>query len=91
MKKLLFLFALLLSAPLVKAQTDAINGFCTQGGQSALVSGLPSTNKQLAIIPKCTVTVFLTGTTTKALIFTDKANTPCKGWRRRRGRRSLYG
>ena len=64
-----------LAAPL-SAQTAAFNGFCQQGGVSANVSGLPSTNKLNGVIPSCTVTVFLTGTTTKATIFKDSSHTP---------------
>lgn len=38
-----------------------LSGFCTQGGTSAKVSGLPSTNFQQGIIPSCTVTVYVHG------------------------------
>lgn len=56
-------------------QTDALNGFCSQGGVSAAVQGLNSTNKLAGIIPSCQVTVFLTGTTTKAALFKDAIGT----------------
>jgi hypothetical protein len=58
------------------AQTAAINGFCYQGGQSAVTQGLGSTNKQQGIVPSCTVSVFLAGTTTLATIYKDGVNTP---------------
>lgn len=58
------------------AQTDAINGMCTQGGVSAVVQGLNSTNKLQGVIPACQVTVFLTGSTIKATIFKDPSGTP---------------
>ena len=60
------------------AQNNAFNGFCvTQGGKSAVVSGLSSSNKLDGIIPSCTVQVFLTGTTTPVpSIFKDALGTP---------------
>lgn len=58
------------------AQTAAIQNHCTQGGVQANVSGLPSTNYLNGIIPSCTVTVYLTGTQTKATIYADGNNTP---------------
>ena len=70
------LLGLSLLATAAGAQTAAINGFCTQGGQSALVQGLNSTNKLQGIVPSCTVSVFLTGTTTPATIFADSLSTP---------------
>ena len=39
---------------------------CQQAGVKALTSGLPSTNYLQGVIPYCTVTVYLTGTTTVA-------------------------
>ena len=58
------------------AQTAAVQNHCTQGGVQANVSGLPSTNYLNGIIPSCTVTVYLTGTQTKATIYADGSNTP---------------
>ncbi len=63
MKKIVWLFPLLLAAPLF-AQTDAFSGYCNRGGQSVSVSGLNSTNKFQNVIPHCTVSVYFTGTTT---------------------------
>jgi hypothetical protein len=40
------------------------------------VSGLPSTNFQLGVIPSCTITVYLHGTTNLATIYADQSNTP---------------
>lgn len=57
------------------AQTDAFQGFCNRGAQSVSVSGLTSTNKFQNVIPHCSVTVYLTGTTTKATIYADAINT----------------
>ena len=57
-------------------QTDAFNGLCSQGGVSAAVSGINSTNKLSGIVPSCTVTVYLTGTVTKATIYSNAISTP---------------
>lgn len=73
--RVLFILAILCSLPAF-AQTAAIQGFCNLGGAQASTSGLKSTNYQQGIIPSCTVTVYLTGTTTKATIYADGSNTP---------------
>lgn len=75
MKKAVWLFPFLFAASLF-AQNDAIQGYCDRGGTHALVSGLPATNWQLGNIPACTVTVYLTGTTTKATLYADSLGTP---------------
>ncbi|MDE2101607.1 MAG: hypothetical protein KGL39_30455 [Patescibacteria group bacterium] len=75
MKRFWILAALCLTVPAM-AQTGAINGFCTQGGVSAVTSGMNSTNKVQGIVPSCTVTVFQAGTTNKATIYADASNTP---------------
>jgi hypothetical protein len=75
MKRILFLLALL-SPIAAHAQTAAWNGSCDQEATSAVTSGLPSTNKLQGIVPYCTVTVYLTGTLTKATIYKDVINTP---------------
>ena len=74
MKKLLLIAALLFPLHCL-AQTDAIQGACTQEGVSALTSGLPSTNRLTGIIPFCTVTVYFTRTTTKAPIYSAATGT----------------
>jgi hypothetical protein len=76
MKKwlLLTLLAMVGVVPL-SAQIDAIQGHCTLGGTKALVSGLPSSNYQQGIVPGCTVSVYLTGTTTLATIFSNPSGT----------------
>jgi hypothetical protein len=58
------------------AQNSALTGYCTQGATAALVSGLKSTNQLQGVIPKCTVTVFQTGTSTKATIYSNSTRTP---------------
>lgn len=56
--------------------TGAIQGHCYLGGQQVLLSGMQSTNYQQGIVPACTVTVYLTGTQTKATIYADGSGTP---------------
>ena len=68
------LFAVLASLPAL-GQTAAFNGNCTEGGIPSLTSGLPSSNRLLGVIPHCTVSVYLTGTTTLATIYSDANNT----------------
>lgn len=67
---------LALSGASAHSQTSAFNGVCFQGGVSAVTSGWSSANKLNGIIPSCTVSVYLTGTTTLATIYKDATNTP---------------
>ena len=53
----------------------AAQGSCTVGGQTVSVAGLQSTNYVQASYPSCTVTVYLTGTTTPATIFSSNTGT----------------
>ena len=70
------LFLLLYSA-LARAQSPlTISGFCINGAKPAITSGMPSSNYNQNLIPKCTVQVFLHGTTTPAVIFKDAIGTP---------------
>lgn len=67
-----WIFLGLLLLPLAgMAQNGAINGFCNLGGKAATVSGLNSSNYLQGDIPSCIVTVYLTGTTNKATLFTN--------------------
>lgn len=70
MKRFLLAISLLCAVP-VLAQNGAINLYCVQGATNAVTSNLPSSNKLQGVIPKCTVTVYYTGTGSKAPIFTD--------------------
>ena len=66
MKKWL-IAGLLFAAPALKAQTAALPVYdCIQHATQATVSALKSTNYQQGIIKSCTVTLYLTGTTTIA-------------------------
>ena len=75
MRRILLFLACLLALP-AAAQTAAFNGLCFDGGRSAVTQGSSSTNKLLGIIPSCTVTVYLTGTTTLATVYKDAIGTP---------------
>src|ERR1035437_3438924 len=76
MRRFVFLWALLLSAIAASAQTSTVNGFCTLGGTKAATQGMNSTNSLQGIIPSCTITVYVTGTTTRATIYSDVLHTP---------------
>ena len=58
----------MLSPLCVYAQTGVVQGHCYLGGKQASTSGSLSSNYMNGIIPACTVTVYLTGTTNKATI-----------------------
>lgn len=76
MKKLIgLLFILGLGVGAATAQNSALNGFCEVGGQKVLTSGSSSSTIVQASYPKCLVSVFLTGTTTLATIFSDNGIT----------------
>ena len=71
---LLTILALVGAIPLY-SQTDALQGHCTLGGTKSITSGLNSTNYNQGVIPGCTVTVYLTGTTTLATIYSNSTGT----------------
>jgi lysophospholipase L1-like esterase len=74
---LLFLFAMpILFSVAAVAQIGAITGYCNLGASHAKTSGLQSSNYLQGIVPSCTVTVYLTGTTTLATIYADSSSTP---------------
>jgi len=65
MKKWLLILPILFSGTAF-AQIAAITNYCVLGGTQTVTSGLQSSNYQQGIIPSCKVTVYLTGTTTRA-------------------------
>lgn len=75
MKRFLWLLLMAGLATPAFSQTHAFNGMCEQGGVSAAVSGLNSTNKLDGIIPSCTVSVYFSGTTTLAPIYAASTGT----------------
>lgn len=76
MKLALAILAVLFLVPHSHAQVGAFTNYCSQGASQATTSGLKSTNYQLGAIPSCAVTVYLTGTTTKATIYSNSSSTP---------------
>lgn len=72
MRKLVWLVSLLALGLVVgtaSAQNAAFTNYCVLGAKQANVSGLQSLNFLQGVIPKCSVTVYLTGTTNKATIY----------------------
>ena len=61
------------------AQTGALSGYCILGAKQAITSGLNSSNYLLGVIPSCTVTVYLTGTTTLATIYFSQGGSAYTG------------
>jgi hypothetical protein len=76
MRKAYLSIALFFVSLTAYGQTVPYHGVCTQGATSAVVQGLQSTNKLLSTFPSCTVTVYLTGTSTLATLYSDANNTP---------------
>lgn len=72
----LILTLLLLAPASVFAQTAAIQGYCDKGGTKTVTQGLNSTNYAQGDNPHCQITVYLTGTQTKATLTADKDGTP---------------
>jgi len=73
MKKFIQLALLFILPAAAMAQTAAYpNGICSAGANLTVTQGLNSTNQHLGVFPGCTVTVYLTGTTTLATIFLDQ-------------------
>lgn len=75
MKIFSLILGILLSVPAI-AQTGTVNGWCEQGNVPAKVQGLNSSNMLQGSYPKCTVSVYLTGTVTKATIYSNGNSTP---------------
>lgn len=50
-------------------------GFCERGGNVVVTSGVTSATKVQQSFPGCTVTVYLTGTTTLAALYSDNSGT----------------
>lgn len=68
-----------LRASTVSAQTPAYSvadGWCEQGNKTVATGAVSSTTKVQASYPKCTVTVYDTGTTNLSTIYSDSSGTP---------------
>lgn len=74
MKKLLL--AILFFSASALAQNSPIAGWCMNGNQPVVTSGIVSTTKVMRSYPSCTVTVYLHGTGTLATIFSNATGTP---------------
>jgi hypothetical protein len=74
----LFLAMTMFITRFAHAQTYAVIpvNFCYQAGVQAQISGLQSNNFMQGVVPSCTVTVYLTGTTTLANIYSNGTGTP---------------
>lgn len=72
--KLWFLIAFLFSSPLL-AQYGAVNGYCNTGATHAITQGLNSLNFLQGEVPSCTVTVYQTGTSNLATIYSNSTGT----------------
>lgn len=75
MKKLIIAFGFLLAVLPVAAQNGAVSRFCDNGAKQASTSGLQSSNYLQGEIPQCTVTIYLTGSTTLAPIYNSNTGT----------------
>lgn len=74
--KIIMVFFLLMFSRFIYAQTGVLPVYsCENPGVKAVTSGSSSSNFLQGIIPTCTVTVYLTGTTTLAAIYKDSNNT----------------
>jgi hypothetical protein len=73
-RTLLAIFALSLLSPLALAE-QRLQGFCEVGGQKVVNQGVNSTTLVQVSYPSCTVTVYQTGTVTKATLHSDNSGT----------------
>lgn len=76
MRRWLAIVLFALGGACAHSQTGAIQGHSFLGGTQAKTQGLASSNYLDGIVPTATITVYLTGTTTKATIFADTSGTP---------------
>lgn len=60
----------------VRAAQEKLQGWCQYGGQTVTVSSVSSSDTWQASYPSCTVTVYDTGTTDLATIYSDEGITP---------------
>lgn len=75
--KRLALVCLLLACTIASATSrQKLQGYCQNGGTHDLIGGLLSANYFMQNFPSCTVTVYATGTTNLATIYSDNSGTP---------------
>lgn len=73
---LVVLLCVLVSTAPIAAARSLFQGYAERGGLPVLTSGMQSTTKVQVSYPAATVTIYLTGTTTVATIYSDSAGTP---------------
>lgn len=71
----LFVAAFISPASAMAQPNYSFQDWCQIGGKQVILANLPSTTLTQQSFPRCTVTVYLSGTTTKASIFSDKIGT----------------
>lgn len=71
MKNLCALIMLLCASAVASGQSGALQGTSTLGGISATTQGAQSSNKLQGVIPGAQITIYLTGTQTKATLTSD--------------------
>lgn len=74
MKRLAILVLLLSTCAM--AQLGTINGTCQVGDVFPVIQGLTATTPFLGSYPQCTVTIYLTGTASKATLYSTATGTP---------------
>src|SRR6266403_1483318 len=75
LRLLLSLITFLCLAPLGRGANQAVRGWCEDGGQTVVTSGLNSTTKVQRSFPQCQIQVFIHGGGA-ATIFSDVGGTP---------------
>lgn len=74
---LILMLTILAGGSLSYGQTvQKLQGYCEDGGQTVTTDGRTSTTKVQRSYPSCTVTVYVSGTTTLATIYSDESSTP---------------
>ncbi len=77
MRKIGIVLAIVVFSAMAIAQAPtAVTGYCNLGATQAMLSGMLSTNDLQGEVPFCTVTVYLTGTSTPATIYADALSNP---------------
>lgn len=75
-RRLLLSSLILAALPLAAQSVGSLQNWCQAGGQPAVVSGIASAAPVQSSYPNCQVTVFLTATSTKAVIYSTVTLTP---------------
>lgn len=76
MRNKLLGLAIFLSMASAASAIDRAQGWCELGGNKVTTGGVTSTTQVQASYPRCTVTVYLTGTLTLATIYSNSGMTP---------------